>query len=55
MSLERNKDSSITIINSRVVKLTDDKWEEKFKQTMQEYAKLVTACAHTFKEIEQYD
>jgi hypothetical protein len=54
MSFERKKDSSITIINSRVVKLTDDKWEEKFKQTMQEYAKLATACAHTFKEIEQY-
>ena len=54
MTLEKNKDSSITLINSRVVKLTDDKWEEKFQQALQEYAKLVTACAHTFKETEQY-
>jgi len=54
MSLERNKDSSITIIKSNVVKLTDNKWEEKFQQAVQEYAKLVTACTHTFKETEQY-
>jgi hypothetical protein len=54
MSLERNKDSSITIIKNNVVKLTDDKWEVKFQQVVQEYAKLVTACAHTFKETEQY-
>lgn len=54
MCLEKNKDRSITIIKSNVVKLTDDKWEEKFQQAVQEYAKLVTACAHTFKETEQY-
>lgn len=59
MSLERNKDDSITNNNfisivSRVVKISDDEWDKKFQQAMQEYAKLVTAFTHTFKEIEQY-
>jgi hypothetical protein len=54
MCLDRNIDSSITIISNNVVKLTDDKWEEKFQQAMQEYDKLVAACNHTFKETEQY-
>jgi hypothetical protein len=54
MSLEKHNDSSITIIKNNVVKLMDDKWEEKFQQWVQECAKLVTANTHTFKEIEQY-
>lgn len=54
MSTERNKDSAITIIKSRVIKLTDDKREGKFQQVLQEYDKLVIPCAHTFKETEQY-
>lgn len=60
MSLDRNKDDSLANNNdfisivSRVVKISDDKWDKKFKQVMQEYAKLVTECTHTFKEIEQY-
>jgi len=54
MSLERNKDNGITIINSNIVKLTDDKWEEKVQKWVQECSKLVTACTPTFKEIEQY-
>lgn len=59
MSIERSKDGNINNNNflsivSRVVKISDDKWDKKFQQTMQEYAKLVTACDHTFKEIEQY-
>ncbi|KZL88869.1 hypothetical protein [Clostridium magnum] len=58
MSLKRNKDDNINnnfiSIVSRVVKIYDDKWEKKFQRTMQQYAKLVTACAHTFEEIEQY-
>ena len=61
MSVERNEDGSITINNkngmkaiSRITKLTDDKWEEKFRQVVKEYAKLATTCAHTIKETEQY-
>ena len=59
MSLERNKDGNINNNNfisivSRVVKLSDAKCDKKLQQAMQEYAKLVTACDHTFKEIEHY-
>lgn len=61
MSIERNKDGSITIEDndsmvaiSRITKLADDKWEEKLQKAMQEYAKLVTVCDHTIKETELY-
>lgn len=54
MSLEKNKDNSITIISSNILKLTDDKWDEKFQKWVQECAKLVTAGTPTFKETEQY-
>ena len=66
MSIDRSKDGYINNNNnnnnnnnfvsivSRVVKISDDKCDKKFQQAMQQYAKLVTACDHTFKEIEQY-
>ncbi|MBU3215037.1 hypothetical protein LL033_00095 [Clostridium estertheticum] len=46
MSLKIDKDSSITIIKSRVVKLTDDKREEKFQQTVQEFHYQVSQLTH---------
>lgn len=54
MSVKRNRDDSITIITSRVTRLTDDKWQQKFEQWVQDCAKLVTAYTHTFKETEQH-
>lgn len=56
MSLERIKDCGMTSIISRVVKISDDKTDERHHQLLQEYAKLVTARIHPhkFKEIEQY-
>jgi len=60
MPIERSKDGNINNNNflkivSKVVKISDDKWDKKLQQTIQEYAKLVTACDHTFKNIEQCD
>lgn len=61
MSVERNKDGSISIKNNngvtvigKVVGVSDDKRQEKFQHWVEECAKLVTACAHTTKETEQY-
>lgn len=61
MSVERNKDGSISIksINgsttiSRMVGVLDDKRKEKFQQWVEQCANLVTPCAHTIKETEQY-
>lgn len=61
MSVKRNKDGSITIRNNNSVtvvaemtKVLDDKHEEKFKRWVDDCAKMVTACAYTFKETEQY-
>ncbi|HEY5585854.1 MAG TPA: hypothetical protein VIK78_15365 [Ruminiclostridium sp.] len=61
MSVERNKDGSVTIKNNnestsigKIVKVSDDKLEGKFQQWVEDCAKLVNACAHTFKETEQY-
>lgn len=61
MSVERNKDGSISIKNNngatvigRMMVVSDDKREEKFKQWVEDCAKLVTSCTHTFKETEQY-
>lgn len=61
MSVERNKDGSISIKNNngvtvigKVVGVSDDKRQEKFQHWVEECAKLVTACAHTIKETEQY-
>lgn len=61
MSVERNKDGSITIkdnngvaVIGRIVKISEDKQEEKFQHWVDDCAKVVTACAHTFKETECY-
>lgn len=59
MSVERNKDGSITIKSNssvtaigRIVETSVDRHEEKFKQWVEDCAKLVTACDHTLKETE---
>ena len=61
MSVERNKDGSISIKNNNgatvicgMVGVSDDKRKEKFQQWVEDCAKLVTACGHTHKETEQY-
>ena len=61
MSVERNKDGSVTIKNNngstsigKIVKVLDDKLEGKFQQWVEDCAKLVNTCAHTFKETEQF-
>jgi hypothetical protein len=61
MSVERNADGNIIIkdnngvtVVSRIVKVSDDKQEEKFQQWVDDCSKLVTACSHTFKETEHY-
>jgi|GEM_PF-4262522 len=61
MSVERNKDGSISIQSKNVasvifgmVGVSDDKRKEKFEQWVDECAKLITACGHTLKETEQY-
>lgn len=61
MSVERNNDGSITIKSSngvtaigRIVGTSDDRHEEKFKQWVEDCAKLVTACDHTLRETEDF-
>ncbi len=61
MPVERNKDGSITIRDDNSVtvvagirRASDDKQEEKFKRWVEDCAKMVTACACTLKETEQY-
>ena len=61
MSIQRNKDGSVTIKSNngvttigKIVKASVDKREERFQQWINDCAKLVTACAHTLKETEQY-
>lgn len=54
MSGERNRDASINVITSRVIKLTDDKWEKKCQRWVQACTELVTARTHTFKETQKY-
>lgn len=60
MSIDRKKDDSvssktsngITVISTTVWRSKEQ--EEKFHQWMEHCAKLVTPCAHTFKETVQY-
>ena len=54
MSVERNKDGSISIKNNngvtvivRMVGVSDDKRKETFQKWVEDCAKLVTACGHT--------
>lgn len=54
MSIEENKYGNITGIVSKVVKISDDKLDKEIRQVMEMYARLVTACPHTFKEIKKY-
>ena len=61
MSVERNIDGNITIKDNngvgvifRTVKVSYDKQEEKFQHWVDDCAKRVTACSHTFKETEHY-
>ncbi|WP_055665987.1 hypothetical protein [Desnuesiella massiliensis] len=61
MSIQRNKDGSVTIKSNdgvttigKIIKVSVDKQEERFQQWVDDCAKLVTACAHTLKETEQY-
>lgn len=62
MSVERNKDGSVTInsnngasaVFGRIVFVSDDKQEDKFKVWVEQCAKAVIDCAHTFKETEHY-
>ena len=61
MSVERNKDGSITIKDTNGVaviglikRVSDNKQEEKFQRWADDCANLVTACPHTLKETEDY-
>ena len=61
MAVERNENGSVTIRSNNgvmvvggMVKVSDDKNEDNFKRWLVDSAKLVTACAHTLKETEQY-
>lgn len=61
MSVKRKKDGSISIQSSngatvigKIFVNSDDKREEKFGKWVEECAKLVTPCEHTFKETEEY-
>lgn len=61
MSVERNKDGSISIrsnkgvaVIGRIVGVSNDKREEKFRQWTEDCAELVTSCPHTDGETVQY-
>jgi hypothetical protein len=61
MTVERRKDGSITIRNSkgtavigRFTGVADSKREEKYRKWVEECTKLVDACPHTIKETEEY-
>lgn len=61
MSIERNNDGSITIkdnkgvaVIGKIVKVSYDKQEEIFQHWVDDCAKLVTACEHTFQETKDY-
>ncbi|MDF2521274.1 MAG: hypothetical protein K0R84_1902 [Clostridia bacterium] len=61
MPIERNNADSITIRDNnsvtaigRISGASDDKREEKFRQWVEDCAKQVKVCTHTFKETKQY-
>lgn len=61
MSVERKKDGSIAIksntgvtVIGRIIGTSNNKHQERFTHWVDECAKLVTPCAHTMKETEQY-
>lgn len=61
MSVDKNKDGSVTIrdnnsvtVIGKMIGVSDDKREERFKHWVEECTKLVSACAHTLEETEQY-
>lgn len=61
MTVERRKDGSITIRNSkgtavigRFIGATDSRREEKYRNWVEACTKLVDACPHTIRETEEY-
>jgi|GEM_PF-1449628 len=61
MSVKRNEDGSINITNNngsmavgRMVLVSNDKKKENFNAWVENCAKLIKACPHTFKETEKY-
>lgn len=61
MTVERNKDGSITIKSKNavinigsVIVMTDHQREEKYRKWVKASAESVRACPHTFKETVQY-
>jgi hypothetical protein len=57
MSVKRDEDGSITIKNNngstvigRMVSVSNNEQKENFKRWVEDCAKQITACQHTFKE-----
>jgi hypothetical protein len=61
MTVERNKDGSVTIRDKRGVSVIgkianscDDRYQERFQSWVEDCAKIVTPCEKTFEEMENY-
>lgn len=55
MSVDRKKDGNISVnTDTSIIEVNVYRKEGEFEEWVERCAKLVTACAHTFKETEQY-